>query len=51
MAKKNGVEVIIVDNEKWLNKKHIEKQLDRSTFNTTTMKYPLEFRKIKDKNC
>ena len=31
--------------EKWLNEKHIEEQLGRSTFNKTTLKYPLEFRK------
>ena len=42
--RKNVVEVIIVDNTKWLNEKHIEKQLGRSTFQKTT-KYSLELRK------
>ena len=51
---KNDVEVIIVDNEKWLNEKHIEKQLDKSTFNKTAMKFPLEFSKKRQElieNC
>ena len=51
---KNDVEVIIVDNEKWLNEKHIEKQLDKSTFNKTAMKCPLEFSKKRQElleNC
>ena len=50
----HGVEVIIVDNEKWLNEKHIEKQLDRSTFNKTIRKYAVEFRKQRQElleNC
>ena len=32
---KNGVEVIIFDEEKWLNEKHIEKQL-----RVVTLQYP-----------
>ena len=39
-GKKNGVEVIIVDNIKWLNEKHIEKQLDYATLRSITQKYP-----------
>ena len=42
---KNGVEVINFSNEIWLNEKHIEGQLGRSTFQKTTLKYALELRK------
>ena len=42
---KNGVEVIIVDDIKWLNEKHIEKQLDYSNLREVTSKYPLYLRK------
>ena len=42
---KNDVEVIIVDNIKWLNEKHIEKQLDYSTLRTIALQYPKHLRK------
>ena len=37
--RKNGVEVIIVDNIKWLNETNIEEQLGRVSFYKTTQKY------------
>ena len=43
--RKNSVEVIIVNDIKWLNEKNIEEQLGKSTFNKTTLKYPSELRK------
>ena len=42
---KNGVEVIIINCIKWLNEKHIEKQLRRSSFQITTLKYSIKLRK------
>ena len=45
----NGVEVIPVDNIKWLNEKHIEIELGHSNVAAITLKYPKGLRK-KDKN-
>ena len=45
----NGVEVIPVDNIKWLNQKHIESELGHSNLAAITLKYPKDLRK-KDKN-
>ena len=42
---KIGVEIIILDKVKWLNKKHIEEQLQYSNLKTITTKYPLYLRK------
>ena len=42
---KNGVEVIIYDEKRWLNEKHIEKQLEHSNLREITSKYPEYLRK------
>ena len=42
---KNGVEVITFNNKKWLNKKHIEKQLKRTNLTYVSRQCPLKFRK------
>ena len=42
---KNGVEVIIFDDKKWLNEKHIEKKMGHSTLRNITNQYPPEFKK------
>ena len=42
---KIGVEIIILDKVKWLNKKHIEEQLQYSNLKMITTKYPLYLRK------
>ena len=36
----NGVEVVIFEDKKWLNEKHIETQLDHSNLTMRTTKYP-----------
>ena len=41
----NGVEVIPVDNIKWLNEKHIETELGHSNLAAITLKYPKDLRK------
>ena len=46
---RNGVEVIIFSDKKWLNKKHIKTQLEISNLVAFTNKYSLKLRK-KDKN-
>ena len=43
--KKSGVEVIIVDNIKWLNETNIEEQLGRVNFRYTSRQYSSELRK------
>ena len=42
---KDGVEVITVDNIKWLNEKHIVEQLNYSTLRTVILQYPKHLRK------
>ena len=42
---KNGVEVIVVDNVKWVNEKHIETNLGHSNLSMMTLKYPHYFKK------
>ena len=42
---KNGVEVMIFNDKKWLNEKPIEKQMGHSALRNITNQYPLEFRK------
>ena len=42
---KNGVEVIVFNEIKWLNEKHIEKQLAHSNLREITSKYPKYLRK------
>ena len=42
---KNDVEVIIVDEIKWLNEKHIEEQLERVNFRHTSRQYPSKLRR------
>ena len=37
---KNGVEVIAVDNVKWLNEKHLEIRSGHSNLAMITLKYP-----------
>ena len=37
---KNGIEVIIVNNVKWLNEKHLENNLGHSNLSMMTLKYP-----------
>ena len=50
---KNGVEVLHVDNIKWLNENNIEEQLGYSTLRTVTRQYSSKLRKqrqeLKDK--
>ena len=36
---KNGAEVIRFNGKKWLNKKHIEEQLEHSNLATVTLQY------------
>ena len=51
---KSRTEIIVFNDKKWLNEKHIEEQLGRSDLHKTTSKYPLEFRKQRQellKNC
>ena len=40
----NGVEVIIFNGKKWLNERHIEKQMDHSALRNITNQYPPEFK-------
>ena len=42
---KNGVGVIIFNDKKWLNEKHIETQLKHTNLVVGTNKYSLEFKK------
>ena len=42
---KNGVEVIIFNDKKWLNENYIETQLEHSNLPAVTLQYPLKFRK------
>ena len=42
--RKNGVEVIIFNGKKWLNERHIEKQMDHSALRNITNQYPPEFK-------
>ena len=42
---KNGVEVIVFDDKKWLNEKHVEKQLKNSNLAAITLHYSSEFKK------
>ena len=41
----NGVEVIVVDDIKWLNEKHTEEQLKRANFRYTSRQYSSKLRK------
>ena len=45
--KENGVEVITVDNVKWLNEKHIEKRFGHSNLAMMISKYSNYFKKEK----
>ena len=38
--RKNGAEVVIFNEEKWLNEKHIGKQLGHSALRIITLQYP-----------
>ena len=51
--KDNGVEVIIVDNIKWLNEWNAQEQLGHSTLRNITLKYPKHLRKQRQelRNC
>ena len=42
---KNGVKVIVFNGKKWLNEKHIEKQLEHSNLSAVTTQYPPELKK------
>ena len=42
---KNGIKVIIVDNVKWLNEKHLEINLGHSNLSMMTLKYPKYLKK------
>ena len=42
---KNGVEVIVFNDKKWLNEKHIEEQLEHSSLVAVTNRYPLKLKK------
>ena len=42
---KNSVEVVIFEDKKWLNEKHIEIELGHSNLATITLKYPKYLRK------
>ena len=44
---KNGIEVIIVDNVKWLNEKHVEINLGHSNLSMMTLKYLDHLKKTK----
>ena len=50
---KNGVEVVIFEDKKWLNEKHIKTELDHSNLATITLKYPKYLRKERQElqNC
>ena len=50
---KNGVEVVIFEDKKWLNEKHIETELGHSNLATITLKYPKYLRKERKEflNC
>ena len=43
--KKDGVEVMIVDDITWLNERHIESQLKYSNLREVTLKYPKYLRR------
>ena len=43
--KNNGIEVIIVNNVKWLNEKHLENNLKHSNLSMLTLKYADCFKK------
>ena len=51
--KKCGVDVIIFNDKKWLNEKHIEDQLKHSNLPAVTNQYPSEFKKQRQEiqNC
>ena len=42
---KNGIEVIIFNDKKWLNEKHIETQLENSNLAAVTLQYSPQLRK------
>ena len=50
---KNGVKVIVFNGKKWLNEKHIEKQLKHSNLSAVTTQYPPELKKLRQEiqNC
>ena len=50
---KNGVEMIIFEDKKWLNEKHIETELGHSYLATITLKYSKYLRKERQElhNC
>ena len=50
---KNGVEVIILNEKKWLNEKHIEVQLQHSNIPHITNQYSSELKKQRQElqNC
>ena len=43
--RKNGVEVIVLNGIKWLNKKDIKEGLDHKHLPVNTKKYPSKYRK------
>ena len=43
--RKNGVEVIVFNGKKWLNEKHVEKQLEHSNLAAVTNQYSSELKK------
>ena len=45
---KNGVEVIIFNDKKSLNEKHIEKQLEHSNLPALTLQYSPELKKSEE---
>ena len=49
----NGVELVIFEDKKWLNEKHIEKELGHSNLAAITLKYPKYLRKERQElqNC
>ena len=50
---KNGVEVVIFEDKRWLNEKHIEIELGHSNLARITLKYPKYLRKERKEfqNC
>ena len=50
---KNGVEVIVFNGKKWLNEKHVEKQLKHSNLAAVTNQYDLKLKKQRQElqNC
>ena len=46
--KRIGIEVIIFNGKKWLNEKHIEKQLKHTNLPAVTLQYSSELRKEKE---